>query len=53
MSAKTSSRRPNGAGTLKPRSRPMGDHSVIGTDRIAATRDRFRMSRIIDSIDTP
>ena len=50
----TSSRSPNGAGTSNPiTSRPIGDHRVIGIDRISATRNRLRMSRIIASIDIP
>ena len=50
----TSSRSPNGAGTSKPStSRPIGDHRVIGIDRINATRNRLRMSRIIAAIDMP
>ena len=54
ISEKTSSRSPNGAGTVNPMtSRPIGDHRVIGTDSMAATRNLFRMSRTIESIDIP
>ena len=37
----TSSRRPNGAATSKPKtSRPIGDHNRIGTENNAATKNR-------------
>jgi len=49
-----SSRSPNGAAAVNPStSRPIGDHSRIGTDRTTATRNRLRMSRTIASIDIP
>ena len=45
---KTSSRSPNGAGTVNPNmSRPIGDHNMIGIDSTNATRKRLRMSRTI------
>jgi hypothetical protein len=51
---KTSSRKPKGAGTVKQiTSRPIGDHSKIGMESSAATRNRLRMSRTIASIDIP
>ena len=52
ISWKTSSRRPNGAGTSKCKTcRPMDDHSRIGTDRTAATRKRLRTSWTMPSMD--
>jgi len=49
-----SSRRPNGAATVKPSTlRPIEDHNRIGTDSSAATPNRFRMSATIASIDMP
>ena len=50
----TSLRIPNGAATEKPNtSLPIGDHSTIGTENNAATRNRFRMSATIEAIDIP
>jgi hypothetical protein len=52
ISWKTSSRRPNGAGTPKCKTwRPIDDQSRIGTDRTAATTNRLRMSWTMASID--
>ena len=51
-SENTSSRSPNGDAAVNPStSRPMGDHSRIGTDSTAATRNRLRMSRAMSAID--
>ena len=54
ISWNTSSRKPNGAARLKlSTSRPMRDHSRIGSERAAATRNRLRMSVTIAAIDMP
>src|SRR3989442_1232800 len=52
ISWKTSSRMPNGAGTLKCSTwRPIADQSRIGTDSTAATRNLLRMSWTMAFID--
>ena len=53
-SCHTSSRSPNGAPTVKPKtSRPIGDHNRIGRLNTAATKKRFRMSVTIAAMSWP
>jgi hypothetical protein len=53
-SCHTSSRSPNGAAAPNPStSRPIGDHSRIGTLSTAATRNRLRMSTAIPAMSCP